>query len=72
MASGAERETRQASDPWNIRPQAARLEIRKNFFSQRVISPWNQLPLEIKGAKTASMFRSMYRKHREKMVQSES
>ncbi len=68
MASGAERETRQASDPWNIRPQAARLEIRKNFFSQRVISPWNQLPLEIKGAKTASM----YRKHRERMVQSVS
>jgi hypothetical protein len=32
MAGEVERMTRAMSDPWNIRKQPARLEIRRNFF----------------------------------------
>ncbi len=31
------RTTRSAADPLNLRPQAARLETRRNFFSNRVV-----------------------------------
>jgi hypothetical protein len=31
------RPTRSAADPLNLRPQASRMEIRRHFFSQRVI-----------------------------------
>ena len=33
MASSGQRATRQAADPLNIRPKAARLEVRRQFFS---------------------------------------
>ncbi len=48
MASDGVRETRQAADPCNIRPEIVRLEVRRNFFSQRVVSDWNRIPPEIK------------------------
>jgi ribonuclease P/MRP protein subunit RPP40 len=39
------RATRSAADPLNMRPQACRLETRRNFFSQRVVdTPNNILP----------------------------
>jgi ribonuclease P/MRP protein subunit RPP40 len=34
MASSGQRATRQAADPLNIRPKAATLEVRRQFFSQ--------------------------------------
>jgi hypothetical protein len=42
MASSGQRATRQAADPLNIRPKAARLEVRRQFFSQRVVENWNE------------------------------
>jgi hypothetical protein len=38
------RTTRSAADPLNLRPQAARLETRRNFFSNRVVVAWNAIP----------------------------
>jgi len=37
MASDSERVTRQSADPLNIRPGTPRLDIRRYFYSQRVI-----------------------------------
>ena len=40
--------TRHSNDPLNINRQNPRCEIRKNFFSQRVINIWNALPSDVK------------------------
>jgi hypothetical protein len=60
------RPTRSAADPLNLRPQASRLEIRRNFFSQRVIEDWNNVPAELKQAKNVKCFKRGYRTLREK------
>ncbi len=57
--------TRSGADPLNIRVTSGRLEIRRNFFSNRVIDAWNKIPCEIKNARNVKMFKSQYRKLRE-------
>jgi hypothetical protein len=66
MAANA-RETRR-TDSTNIRIQAARLEIRRNFFSHRVPAAWNSVPGEIRQAKTAQAFKKAYKVHQRNMV----
>ena len=44
----------------NIIKPRANLEIRRNFFSLRVIDPWNNLPEEIKCADTLNRFKNLY------------
>jgi hypothetical protein len=67
MAENA-RETRR-TDPTNIRIQAARLEITRNFFSHRVPAVWNKVPGEIRQAKTAQAFKKAYTQvHQRNMV----
>ena len=41
----------------NLERGASRLDLRRNFFSQRVIEGWNALPSETKNAKTVSEFK---------------
>jgi hypothetical protein len=65
MASDIERVTRAAADPLNLRIPAPRLEVRKNFFSQRVPECWNKIPQDLKQATTAKAFRNAYQKHRQ-------
>ena len=55
--------TRQAADPLNVMIPAARLDIRKNFFSVRVCDKWNSLPREIKNSANVKIFKTSYRKH---------
>ena len=38
-------------------------QFRKHFFSQRVVSPWNDLPCDIKTAPTLNTFKSRYDKY---------
>jgi hypothetical protein len=63
------RTTRSAADPINLRPQAARLETRRNFFSNRVVEAWNMVPGDIKRSKTVSSFKHAYRSHRKNIVE---
>ncbi len=44
LAADGGRATRSADCPLNLRQKAARLEIRRNFFSNRVIDNWNMIP----------------------------
>ena len=44
MVANTGRATRAAADPLNIRIPAPRLELRRNFFSQRVPGSWNAIP----------------------------
>jgi hypothetical protein len=39
-----ERSTRSTADPIILRAQAARLEVRKNFFSNRDVEDCNKIP----------------------------
>lgn len=50
--------TRDTSDPLNILRQNSRTEIRRNFFSQRVITPWNNLASEVKNSRSVFAFKS--------------
>ncbi len=53
-----ERVTRAAADPLNLWIPAPCLEVRKNFFSQRVPESWNKIPVAqaLKQATTARHF----------------
>ncbi len=53
----------QAADPLNVMIPAARLDIRKNFFSVRVCDKWNSLPSEIKNSANVKIFKTSYRRH---------
>ena len=65
MVDQAGRATRSTDDPLNVRPKAARLEIRKKIFSSRVTESWNKIPSYVKNVKTVSGFKRSYKKHRE-------
>ena len=51
----------------NLYKHHTRLEIRKNFFTERVINDWNHLPLEVKTAEDTSTFKIYYDKFYERM-----
>ena len=38
----------------------SRLEVRRNFFIQRVVGPWNRLPAHIVEAPTVNAFKNRY------------
>ena len=52
--------TRQGDGCFNVRQQHSRTEVRRNFFSQRVVSQWNNLPDTIKSVSTVDHFKNMY------------
>jgi hypothetical protein len=68
MAGDSDRVTRSASDPLNLKQLPARLDVRRNFFSNRVTSDWNRVPAELKRAKNAKSFKNGYKNHRREMV----
>jgi hypothetical protein len=68
MASTGLRATRQAADPLNIRPKAARLEVRRQFFSQRVVEDWNGVPEQVKSAVSVTGFKNGLKKHLQGMM----
>ena len=45
----------------NIRVKHGRLDMRRNFFSLRVIDSWNQIPSEIKRIEKCENFRTAYK-----------
>ena len=68
MAADGARHTRMTADPNNLKIPAARLDVRKHFFSQRVPEQWNKIPASLKQAKSASAFRFGYRAHRREVT----
>ena len=55
--------TRLSQHPLNLKQQTIpRTEIRRNFFSLRVINKWNSLPDDVKNAANVSTFKSKYSK----------
>jgi hypothetical protein len=60
MAAFAERSTRSIDGPLKLRPRPARLEVRRNFFSNRVVDSWNQNPRKVKNAIIVGIFKRLY------------
>ena len=59
------RVTRHIADPLTVKPRGGRLEIRRNFFSNRVPAPWNRIPISIPAGDRNVMNR---RRHARKAV----
>ena len=57
------RSTRSTNKPNNIVKKKSKMDVRKNFFSQRVVDPWNSLPEEIQNAKSVAQFIHLYDEH---------
>jgi len=51
------RRTRQSAYHLNLVRRQARTDVRSNFFSNRVIEPWNRLPTEQKEIRTVKSFK---------------
>ena len=60
FVSNTDRNTRARSDNLNLIKPNARLEIRRNFYSNRVIDSWNRLPFDVKRAASTNQFKNMY------------
>jgi ribonucleases P/MRP protein subunit RPP40 len=54
------RVTRANCDPLNVKSRGGRLEIRKNFFSNRVASHWNAVPADIKMLPDTKKFKNNF------------
>ncbi len=68
MAASRERMTRRAADPLNLAAKHCRLDMRRNFFSQRVVNRWNIIPAELKNARTVQQFKKDYKRFRRNIV----
>ena len=44
-------------NPLNIRQRVSRLDIRKQFYSQRVVNGWNKVPTDIKNSVAVNSFK---------------
>jgi len=51
--------TRGATDGLLV-PQQTTLDVRKYFFSNRVVNTWNELPSEIRYASSVNTFKNLY------------
>ena len=69
MTRDSMRETRGTAHPLRIKQQRTRLEVRSNFFSQRVVEGWNKVPAVIKDARTVTSFiKRLYGAHRDNVA----
>ena len=68
LHGSAERITRTSSYPQNIIPKSSRTELRKNFFSNRVVNQWNSLPNYIKDSRSTTTFKNLYDKYTQETV----
>jgi hypothetical protein len=50
--------TRQDTDPLNLKQGRSRLDLRKNYFTQRIINEWNKIPADIKQARNVAGFKA--------------
>jgi len=60
--AGDRRPTRATTGAYPLLPKRSAHEFRRNFFSQRTVHEWNNLPDEIKMAANPTAFKRQYRR----------
>ena len=63
-AADSVRATRSSANPLNLKVRQGRLEIRRNFFSNRVVSSWNDIPSDIRETVRSENFQRKYKQLR--------
>ena len=63
VGSDVTRQTRNTSYKDNLVPKHSRTDLRRNFYSNRVVNLWNNLPTEMKDAKSLNIFKSLLDAH---------
>jgi hypothetical protein len=64
MAADGARATRSAANPRNLRMRQCRMEIRRNFFSVRVVDSWNNIPDNVRSVAKSEQFQQQYKQLR--------
>jgi ribonuclease P/MRP protein subunit RPP40 len=64
MAADGARATRSAANPRNLRMRQGRMEIRRNFFSVRVVDSWNNILDNVRSVAKSEQFQQQYKKLR--------
>ena len=59
-AVDAVRVTRLTADPWNLQYRPYNGDVRRHFFSNRVVEGWNNIPTSIKEARSIGVFKRKY------------
>ena len=54
------KESRTRGHRYKLSKSRSRLEVRKNFFSQRVINEWNKLTIDVVEANSVNSFKNRY------------
>jgi hypothetical protein len=60
---GATINTRATSSQYNLKRNVSNIDIRRNFFSCRIVESWNSLPEDVKSAQTISVFKNKLKRH---------
>ena len=55
--------TRQTNDQFHIQLPQFKSDLRKNFWSIRVVENWNALPAELRAAESINSFKNQYDEH---------
>jgi len=58
VGDSANRLTRNTAYSMNLVATRSKTDIRKNFFSNRVVNLWNSLPTDIKDSRTVKIFKT--------------
>ena len=53
-------DTRLSTGFMNLRPRHGRLAVRSNFYSCRIPTSWNDLPVDVKAAPSTASFKARY------------
>ncbi len=64
MAADGVRTTRSTANPHNLRMRQGRMEIRRNFFSVRVVDKWNKIPDRVRALAKSEKFQQQYKQPR--------
>ena len=64
MAADGTRATRSAANPRNLRMRQGRMEVRRNFFSVRVVDSWNNIPDKVRALGKSEQFQHQYKQLR--------
>lgn len=62
LVGASDRNTQLTSCPMNIKQQRFRTDMRKHFFSNRVVNYWNSLPVDVKMSNSISEFKNKLKK----------